>query len=242
MGRSTSRILKNGGIVEKTKKEEKTAPEQMKEIWKEEKPKSIYQVLAEAKKELSAVTKDKENPFHKSKYADINSYLNVIEPVLQKYGLVLIQPLSNGGECFYLKTIIVLAETGESIESILPLPNGLEPQKLGSAITYYRRYTLASLLAMQAEDDDAHAASVKEIKPIKKVENSLSTKPIKLFKYNVSSLISDDFKTWIADKTDMTLIGDIVTSNRKIDKWDQFLISPPVNGNGSTSPTFKGDK
>jgi len=34
-----------------------------------------------------------------------------------------------------------------------------DPQKHGSEITYYRRYTLQSLLAMQADDDDGNAAS-----------------------------------------------------------------------------------
>jgi hypothetical protein len=42
-----------------------------------------------------------------------------------------------------------------------------DPQKLGSAVTYYRRYTLQSLLGLQAEDDDANSASqaVKSTKP-----------------------------------------------------------------------------
>jgi hypothetical protein len=37
------------------------------------------------------------------------------------------------------------------------LPNLQDPQKLGSAITY-RRYTLQSLLGLQAEDDDGNKA------------------------------------------------------------------------------------
>jgi hypothetical protein len=43
------------------------------------------------------------------------------------------------------------------------LPEINDPQKLGSAITYYRRYTLQSLLALQAEDDDANLASNKVV-------------------------------------------------------------------------------
>ena len=43
----------------------------------------------------------------------------------------------------------------------MDLPDIQDPQKLGSCITYYRRYTLASLLGLQAEDDDGNAASGK---------------------------------------------------------------------------------
>ena len=51
------------------------------------------------------------------------------------------------------------------IESFIPLPVGLAPQPLGSAITYYRRYTLSSLLALEIDDDDATMAS-KPVAPV----------------------------------------------------------------------------
>ena len=47
--------------------------------------------------------------------------------------------------------------------SEIDLPNIQDPQKLGSAITYYRRYTLQSLLGLQAEDDDGNG-STKQVK------------------------------------------------------------------------------
>ena len=56
---------------------------------------------------------------------------------------------------------IIFDTNGFSIESGIVLPELNDPQKLGSAITYYRRYTLQSLLALQAEDDDANLASNK---------------------------------------------------------------------------------
>jgi hypothetical protein len=45
------------------------------------------------------------------------------------------------------------------VSSAIKLPDLNDPQKLGSAVTYYRRYTLQSLLSLQAEDDDANTAS-----------------------------------------------------------------------------------
>ena len=44
-------------------------------------------------------------------------------------------------------------------ESYLELTDIKDPQKRGSEITYFRRYTLGSLLALQAEDDDGYTAS-----------------------------------------------------------------------------------
>jgi hypothetical protein len=116
---------------------------------------NLYTKLNEVKKEIGAISKDSTNPFFKSKYFDINSLLKHVEPLLQKNGLLLLQPIVKG-EVF---SEIVDIESGESVTSSIPLPQMDDPQKLGSAITYYRRYTLQSLLGLQAEDDDANSAS-----------------------------------------------------------------------------------
>lgn len=123
--------------------------------------KTIWTALHAAKQELGKVPKDSTNPFFKSKYFDINGLLDVAEPILHKNGLFVIQPITNGK----VVTKIVHAESGESIESELQLSDTKDPQKHGSEITYYRRYTLQSLLAMQADDDDGNAASKAAAKP-----------------------------------------------------------------------------
>lgn len=116
---------------------------------------NLYTKLNEVKKEIGAISKDATNPFFKSKYFDINSLLRHVEPLLQKNGLLLLQPIIKG-EVF---SEIIDIESGESVTSSIPLPQMDDPQKLGSAVTYYRRYTLQSLLGLQAEDDDANSAS-----------------------------------------------------------------------------------
>ena len=115
----------------------------------------IYKKLLAAKKEIGKISKDSTNPFFKSKYFDVNSLLEHVEPILQSHGLVLLQPIKDN----VVMTIIINSESGEQIESGLTLPNLTDAQKIGSAITYYRRYTLQSLLGLQAEDDDANKAS-----------------------------------------------------------------------------------
>ena len=124
------------------------------------KAKNMYQKLADAKAEIGAISKDSTNPFFKSKYFDINNLLSHVEPILHKHGLLLLQPIDAGN----VNTIITDVDSREMINSEIPLPELNDPQKLGSAITYYRRYTLASLLALQAEDDDANSVKPKPTK------------------------------------------------------------------------------
>jgi len=123
---------------------------------------NIYNKLLKVQTEIGAISKDTKNPFYNSKYFDINSLLRQVMPLLQKQELVLIQPIQDG----QVKSVIIDTEGG-SVESTMFLPEINDPQKLGSAITYYRRYTLQSLLALQAEDDDGNA-TVNQVSEVQK--------------------------------------------------------------------------
>ena len=123
------------------------------------KSKNIYQKLADAKAEIGAISKDSTNPFYKSKYFDINNLLAHVEPILLKNGLLCLQPIIDGVVITQIFDIEI--EHGCCIESSIPLTDENDPQKLGSQISYFRRYTLSSLLAIQAEDDDANSAKPK---------------------------------------------------------------------------------
>ena len=122
---------------------------------------SIYKKIFEAKKEIGKVSKDSTNPFFKSKYFDINQLLEHVEPILQKHELLCLQPIIDG----VVTSEIIDIESSEKVTSGIALTNITDPQKRGSEITYYRRYTLAALLGMQAEDDDANKASKKPTPP-----------------------------------------------------------------------------
>ena len=93
---------------------------------------NIHTKLFKLQSEIGAISKDSKNPFYKSKYFDINSLIGQLKPLLDKHQLLLLQPITNN----YVRSIII-----------------------GSAITYFRRYTLQSLLALQAIDDDGNLAS-----------------------------------------------------------------------------------
>ena len=111
--------------------------------------------LFNLQQEIGTISKDAKNPFYKSKYFDINSLIKQLQPLLKKHKLLLLQPIE---EDMVVSKLICIDGTGGVI-SALKLPEIADPQKLGSCITYYRRYTLASLLGLQAVDDDANVAS-----------------------------------------------------------------------------------
>ena len=116
---------------------------------------NIYQKLHLAKQSMGKVIKNATNPHLKRNYADINSIIDTVEPILLDCGLIMMQPVKDDK----VFTIIIDIETEEFVESFMQLPVITDAQKLGGAITYFRRYTLVSLLSLQAVDDDGHEAS-----------------------------------------------------------------------------------
>lgn len=133
--------------------------------------KNIYTKLAAVKNEIGAISKDSTNPFFKSKYFDINGLLKHVEPLLDKNGLLLLQPITDGLVC----SQIIDIENGDKVESSMQMTVLSDPQKMGSMITYYRRYTLQSLLGLQAADDDGNLASkASQAPPAKKWINPQS--------------------------------------------------------------------
>ncbi len=131
------------------------------------KQKSIYEKLALVQEEVGTMQKDTKG--YNYKYFDINQLLEKLQPVLKKHNLAVFQPIFDGEVC----TTIVDLETDGKIFSNIKLPEGVKPQDMGSAITYYRRYSLVSLLAIQAEDDDGAKATKTGVKEaVKQLEDN----------------------------------------------------------------------
>jgi len=122
--------------------------------------KLIATALVKAQQEMGNAVKDSSNPFFKSKYADLNSIREACIPILNKHGIVAIQPNVHIDGKNFVKTIL-LHESGESIEGLTEIlfskPNDAQAQ--GSGITYARRYGLQSLVNIGADDDDGNKAS-----------------------------------------------------------------------------------
>jgi hypothetical protein len=136
--------------------------------------KNIYQKLHEAKLEIGKVAKNAKNPHFKNTYADLNALIEAVEPILLDKGLVLLQPIKEGK----VFTIITNVDDASFVESYIDLTPGLTAQALGSQITYFRRYTLSSLMTLQAIDDDGQQAS----QPVKVAKTECDDKTFETIK------------------------------------------------------------
>jgi hypothetical protein len=118
-------------------------------------PTTIWKAIADFQQDVPIIHKDTLNAFAKYTYADIAKVIQVIMPYLKKHNLGFIQPLQGDS----IQTIIFHTETGEQVESITRIPQGVqlkgmnEFQVYGSAVTYFRRYSLASILGLVTDKD-----------------------------------------------------------------------------------------
>ncbi len=121
----------------------------------------LAKALNKMQGELKTVCRDKINPYFNSKYADLSAIWDACRKPLADNGLSLIQTTDRVGEDIVLETLL-LHETGEWIKGKLPI-NAVrdEPQAIGSAISYARRYAMSAMLGIVSdEDDDAESGAV----------------------------------------------------------------------------------
>lgn len=162
---------------------------------------NIYSALATFRDKVSAVKKDAENPFYKSKYADLPSILEVIKEPLKESGLSVTHHCKNVDGSFSVVTTLAFWATKETIDSEFPV-FWTKPQEIGSSMSYARRYNLLALLDIPVADDDGNIAN----------EAKRTTKEIvqekKWFNYK-------DLKQCITDWTDT----EILLANYITDNW-----------------------
>lgn len=119
--------------------------------------------LAKAQAQFAKVTKDTQNPFYKSRYADLATVIDATRKPLSDNGIAVIQsPQLDHVNRLIVVTTMLVHSSGEWIAGDLALPFGskYDPQGAGSGITYARRYARQAFLDVAAEDDDGNAAVV----------------------------------------------------------------------------------
>lgn len=122
--------------------------------------KQLIEAFLKAQKEMGNAVKGSNNPYFKSKYADLNSVREACTSILNNHGIVIMQPMVRIDGDDYVQTIL-LHESGEKIESFTKIlcKSSNDPQAYGSGVTYARRYGLQSLVSLGAEDDDGNLAT-----------------------------------------------------------------------------------
>ena len=122
--------------------------------------KNFDERVADAAKAMENPKKRSDNPFFKSKYADLSTTMDVIEPELEKAGLAH-RFVFDGTKLVYAVFDPKTKEYVKSEFDIGILLTGLDGnvgQEMGKLITYFRRYISQAFWGLVPEDDDAQGA------------------------------------------------------------------------------------
>ena len=125
--------------------------------------------LSKAQGKITGALKDSSNPFFKSKYADLASVWDACREQLSANGLAVVQSLSNEADNIIVITTLVHSSGQWMRGSLAVKPVKHDPQGIGSAITYARRYALAAIVGVAQIDDDAEAAMGRKQTEIPKI-------------------------------------------------------------------------
>lgn len=120
--------------------------------------------MCKAQSAMGSAHKGANNPFFKSKYADLGAVVEAVKEPFAINGLSYVQfPIEQGGR-IGVETIL-MHESGEWLSNEFTVNvTKQDAQGAGSAITYCRRYGLQAIAGIPSEDDDGNAAS-KSAKP-----------------------------------------------------------------------------
>lgn len=116
--------------------------------------------LAKAQGAMKGAAKDSENPHFRSRYADLASVWDACRDALSANGLSVAQVMDGDDPATVTVVTVLMHASGQWMSSRLTMrPVKPDPQGVGSAITYARRYALAAMVGVAPEDDDGNAAS-----------------------------------------------------------------------------------
>jgi len=161
---------------------------------KSESIKNLAIALSKAQSEMSGAVKAANNPFFKSKYADLGEVIKAIKEPFANHGLSYVQfPIEDNGRVG-VETIL-MHDSGEFLSNLFTVAlTKQDAQGAGSAITYCRRYALQAVAGIPSEDDDGNAA-------VKQIKSSG-------FKFD------DVAKSWVdAAKADITVLDQLEDKN-----------------------------
>lgn len=134
----------------------------------------LAEALAKAQGEIKSAVKGKENPFFKSTYADLAAVMEACRAALSKNNIAVTQttdfePALPGSipAVIWIVTTLMHSSGEWIIGKYLLNPIKNDPQSVGSAMTYGRRYALAAMVGVVAEneDDDGEGAHGRESPP-----------------------------------------------------------------------------
>ena len=119
----------------------------------------LFSALAKAQGMMSPATKDSVNPHFKSAYADLDSVMSALRLPLSSNGLAIFHSATTDGAQVTVRTFLAHS-SGQFISfSLTATAKSSDPQAIGSAITYLRRYGAMAITGLAPSDDDGNAAT-----------------------------------------------------------------------------------
>lgn len=133
----------------------------------------LSDALSKAQSEMRGAVKESDNPFFKSKYADLGAVIEAARGPLSNHGLAVIQTTAFNEAGIDLVTTLT-HKSGQWIQGRLFIkPTKPDPQGFGSGMTYARRYAYAAIVGLAQVDDDGNAASAETVKPTIKIDKAV---------------------------------------------------------------------
>ena len=189
--------------------------------------KEIASALSKAQGMMPAAELDGTN-YNKGRYATLRSIINAARDPLAKNGLSILQsPFSSDGTIGV--TTLLLHESGEFIEDSISLTIDAKgknlAQEAGSIITYLRRYSLAAMLGIYAEEDDDAEGGQKQ-KPASKPESIPPPSSLMTVEMAKSEMGSDGILYGEKDTKTLTAMANAITKKLKTSNpWPCLLVS-----------------
>lgn len=122
----------------------------------------VWIALQTFQEQIGKVVKDAKNPHFQSKYATLEQVIDALKEPCAK-AKIGYQQWADGLDIH--TRVFMLDDAGDYIEQVLEMVLDANPQRMGSAITYYRRYSLGLIFNLQFADDDGNAAAGLPPKP-----------------------------------------------------------------------------
>lgn len=171
---------------------------------------TLHTKLLEIQKKLLTFWKDGANPHFKSKYLTLDHLLEKLLPVCNELDLLITHQTKDGN------VVTIVTDGKDIIESFFPIGDTSNPQKIGSAITYAKRYNLWQLFNIVTDDDDdGNKASVKDEtdgkEPYKKSHIDALAKNMKNFPWTYTMTVEE----LIADKEKNFYVSDAMKDSIK---------------------------
>jgi len=163
---------------------------------KSESIKELAAALSQFQAAVAGAKKSSDNPYYKSKYADLATIWQTVRTPLTENGLSVSQVSQPTEPGLIAIETVLMHESGEWISGVIVMPlTKSDPQGAGSAITYARRYGLAAILGVHQEDDDAQSqnkdAAKQKPKPDYVISSANESPEAHKLRLEISALVAE---------------------------------------------------